>query len=184
MSRNPRPISHDVSFLTPSYPKGKAIFELSGFGTIFFCYRINPENRLAPRNSKTRFGAGFCLLIVHFHFPMFGKKTLPAQISSESPGTRLSEKWEDHQRHQKLRLVFDSVFKGYFSDGLPLISVATSDVDASSSGDSDPLAHDSKNLVRQKSRLFPTMFHILPPRTPKEIACLRSAALKRFLLSG
>ena len=82
-----------------------------------------------------------------------------------------------------MRSIFDSVFKGYFSDGLPLLSVATSDVDASSSGDSDPPAHDSKNLVRQKSRLFPTMFHILPPRTPKVMAYLRSAALKLFFFA-
>ena len=38
-----RPISHDVSFLTPSYPKGKAIFELSGFGTIFFAIGLIPR---------------------------------------------------------------------------------------------------------------------------------------------
>ena len=111
---------------------------------------------------------------------MFGKKTLPAQIPRNPPEPDFEEKWKGNQRHQKLRLIFDSVFKGYFSDGLPLLSVATSDVDASSSGDSDPPAHDSKNLVRQKSRLFPTMFHILPPRTPKVMAYLRSAALKLF----
>ncbi len=52
MIRNRRSIAQDVLFLTPSYPKSKAIFELSGFETSFFCYRVNPENRLAPRNSK------------------------------------------------------------------------------------------------------------------------------------
>ena len=44
-----------------------------------------------------------------------------------------------------MRLIFDSVFKGYFSDDLPLPSAATSDVDAGGSGNcgfSDPPAHD------------------------------------------
>jgi len=106
------------------------------------------------------------------------RKPFQPRFPRNPPGPDFQKKCKGHQRHQTLRSIFDSVFKGYFSDGLPLISVATSDVDASSSGDSDPPAHDSKNLVRQKSRLFPTMFHILPPRTPKVMAYLRSAALK------
>ncbi len=84
MSRNSRPISHDVPFLTPSHPKSKVIFGVSGFGTIFFCYRINPENRLAPRNSKNTLFGLIPAYLLHIS-QCLARKPFQPRFSRDSP---------------------------------------------------------------------------------------------------
>ncbi len=52
LARNLRSIHGKVSHLTPSHPKSKVIFELSGFQTFCLPYRINPGDNFSARNCK------------------------------------------------------------------------------------------------------------------------------------
>ena len=67
MSGNRRSIARDVSHLTPSHPKSKVIFGVSGFQTSFFCYQINSGDPFSARNSKNTLLA--LILLTYSHFP-------------------------------------------------------------------------------------------------------------------
>ncbi len=172
MCKNSRLIAHDVLDLTPSHPKSKAIFGVSGFQIIFGCYRINSENRLAPRNSKnTLVGLIFAyLLYISLCLP---RKPLQPEFlrihrnltSRESENAIREIAFETRVKTRSRLLLWTRV----------LLKVLDFLIRR---------PRTSKNLVRQDPDLFMAMFHILPPPTPKVRSYLSSAALKPlFLLS-
>ena len=81
LPRNLRSIHGNVSHLTPSYPKSKVIFGVSGFQTYFFCYRINSENRLAPRNSKNTLFELIFAYLLHISLCLARKPSQPRSLA-------------------------------------------------------------------------------------------------------
>ncbi len=85
-----------------------------------------------------------------------------------------------------MRLIFDSVFKGYFSDDLLLLPVATSDVDAGSfenCGFSAPPAPDPRKPGSAKSQpIHGNVSHLSPPY-PKSKVIFELSGFQTFFLA-
>ena len=87
MSRNPRPISHDVSYLTPSHPKSKVIFGVGDFQTTFFATGLIPGTDLALGIAKHAFWIGFCLIVAYSPtFPYVWPEIPQPRFPRDPPG--------------------------------------------------------------------------------------------------